>query len=255
MDSDDDIPIASLGAKLHKPATPPKPPAPIPKISKPPQTASVATVSSSSILTASELARKKKLKAMKKFLKNQAAGGKRSRDDDDDDFEKSKKKASSSKPKGPPKPPAPPKKLKEQDKAERINQAMKAHLWWEAEPLPAGQQWRSMEHCGVAFPEEYEAHGVKMLYDGKEITLTKEGEEAANFFAAMDPNGMHLKNDATAKVRSQATRTRAKPDDDEHVYAGPLFTHVCAPRPTCLCSHMSVLRRSSSRTSSTTGRR
>ena len=57
-----------------------------------------------------------------------------------------------------------------------------------------------MEHAGVSFPEDYVPHGIKMLYDGKPIDLTPLQEEAATFFAGMDPDGMHLGNPTTAPI-------------------------------------------------------
>ncbi len=37
-----------------------------------------------------------------------------------------------------------------------------AEWWKEEEPLPDGKKWRFLEHNGVIFPPEYQAHGVKM---------------------------------------------------------------------------------------------
>merc|ERR1712170_18688 len=84
-----------------------------------------------------------------------------------------------------------PKKL---EKADRIAHAMQSFLWWDAKDPPKGCQWGTMEHAGVSFTEKYVPHGVKMLYNGKEVTLSPAEEEAATFFAAMDPEGMHLGN-------------------------------------------------------------
>lgn len=92
------------------------------------------------------------------------------------------------------------KKLKALDKTERLTFAMQSFLWWDAEDPPAGHQWRTMEHAGVSFPEPYVPHGVKMKYDGEEVDLTPPQEEAATFFAAMDPEGMHLGNPKTADI-------------------------------------------------------
>jgi len=90
--------------------------------------------------------------------------------------------------------------LKQLDKSERISHAMQAYLWWNADDPPKGQQWCKMEHAGVSFPEAYDPHGVKMRYDGKEVDLTPVEEEAATFFAAMDPDGMHLGNSKTKPI-------------------------------------------------------
>ena len=72
----------------------------------------------------------------------------------------------------------PAKELKKMEKAERLQYAMQAFLWWNAEELPEGYQWNTMEHAGVSFPEPYVPHNIKMKYDGKEITLTPVQEEA-----------------------------------------------------------------------------
>eukprot|EP00815_Leptocylindrus_aporus_P003941 CAMPEP_0116075842 /NCGR_PEP_ID=MMETSP0322-20121206/16875_1 /TAXON_ID=163516 /ORGANISM="Leptocylindrus danicus var. apora, Strain B651" /LENGTH=820 /DNA_ID=CAMNT_0003565977 /DNA_START=153 /DNA_END=2615 /DNA_ORIENTATION=- len=91
-------------------------------------------------------------------------------------------------------------KLKELDMADRLNAAMQAYLWWEAPTLKAGEQWLSMEHAGVCFADDYEPHGIKMKYDGQEVELSSAEEEAATFFAAVDPEGMHLGNPKTAPI-------------------------------------------------------
>lgn len=90
--------------------------------------------------------------------------------------------------------------LKKLDKTERLQYAMQSFLWWEAPVLAEGMNWSTMEHSGVSFPEEYQPHGVKMLYDGEPVDLTPAQEEAATFFAAMDPDGMHLGNPKTAPI-------------------------------------------------------
>lgn len=72
----------------------------------------------------------------------------------------------------------PKKQLKELDKSQRLQFAMQSFLWWDAEEPPEGCQWGTMEHSGVSFPEPYVPHGIKMKYDGQEIDLTPEQEEA-----------------------------------------------------------------------------
>ncbi|KAL6212863.1 hypothetical protein ACLB2K_018078 [Fragaria x ananassa] len=47
------------------------------------------------------------------------------------------------------------------------------------------QKWTSLVHNGVIFPPPYEPHGVKMLYNGKQVDLTPEQEEVATMFAMM----------------------------------------------------------------------
>jgi len=92
------------------------------------------------------------------------------------------------------------KTLKKMDKMERLSNGMKAHLWWEAPDPPTGCQWTTMEHAGVSFPDPYEPHNIRMKYDGEPVVLTPPQEEAATFFAAMDPDGMHLGNPKTAPI-------------------------------------------------------
>ena len=60
--------------------------------------------------------------------------------------------------------------------------------WWEAEATKAMKKhptwkWATLQHAGVIFHPPYVPHGVKMLYDGKPVTLSPEAEEAATFFA------------------------------------------------------------------------
>ena len=67
--------------------------------------------------------------------------------------------------------------LKKLEKADRLQHAMQAFLWWDAPEPPAGCQWNTMEHAGVSFPEPYEPHGIKMKYDGKDVDLNPVEEE------------------------------------------------------------------------------
>ncbi|CAM9788301.1 unnamed protein product, partial [Chrysoparadoxa australica] len=83
-------------------------------------------------------------------------------------------------------------------KLELIDQALRAYKWWEAPALPPGRQWNTIEHNGVNFPPEYEAHGIKLLYDQDEVELTPEQEEVATFYANMPPDGPQVHK--TAKV-------------------------------------------------------
>lgn len=47
------------------------------------------------------------------------------------------------------------------------------------------KRWNTFEHNGVLFPPDYITHGVKIKYDGVEVTLSPEQEEAATFYAVM----------------------------------------------------------------------
>ncbi|KAL8025134.1 putative DNA topoisomerase I, DNA breaking-rejoining enzyme, catalytic core [Plasmopara halstedii] len=91
-------------------------------------------------------------------------------------------------------------KLKVHSKAERLDMAIKAFRWWNAEELPEGIQWRTLEHNGVMFPPPYKPHHVPLLYNGKEIELTPSQEEVASFYAAIPKDGPQLGNPKTAKI-------------------------------------------------------
>ena len=73
------------------------------------------------------------------------------------------------------------KKLKKLEKTDRMVRAMQSFLWWDAPEPPEGCQWSTMEHAGPSFTENYEPHGVKMKYDGKEVDLNPLEEEAYVF--------------------------------------------------------------------------
>ena len=45
------------------------------------------------------------------------------------------------------------------------------------------KQWDTLEHNGVIFYPDYEPIKVPIIYDGKEIELNEEAEEAAIFYA------------------------------------------------------------------------
>uniref|UniRef100_K3WII9 DNA topoisomerase I n=1 Tax=Globisporangium ultimum (strain ATCC 200006 / CBS 805.95 / DAOM BR144) TaxID=431595 RepID=K3WII9_GLOUD len=94
-------------------------------------------------------------------------------------------------------------KLKVHSKAERLDMAIKAYRWWNAEELPEGIQWRSLEHNGVMFPPAYIPHHVPMVYDGKEVKLTATQEEIASFYAAIPKDGPQLGTPTIAKKFNQ----------------------------------------------------
>ncbi|GAA6002945.1 hypothetical protein JCM10207_001912 [Rhodosporidiobolus poonsookiae] len=57
--------------------------------------------------------------------------------------------------------------------------------WWDNYDGDSEEKWKTLEHNGVMFPPEYEPHGIKMKYSGKEVDLPPEAEEVASFFAAI----------------------------------------------------------------------
>lgn len=66
-------------------------------------------------------------------------------------------------------------------------------------------KWNTLVHSGVLFPPEYEAHGVKMLYDGRPVELTPEQEEVARcpcacFHTLSPPCLVHLFSSAVSSV-------------------------------------------------------
>ncbi|KDO34473.1 hypothetical protein SPRG_00537 [Saprolegnia parasitica CBS 223.65] len=91
-------------------------------------------------------------------------------------------------------------KLKVQSKSERLDMAIKAYRWWNAEELPEDIQWRTLEHNGVMFPPSYEPHGVPLYYDNQPVELTPAQEEIASFYAAMPLDGPQLGNPKTSEM-------------------------------------------------------
>lgn len=73
------------------------------------------------------------------------------------------------------------------------------YAWWNApKPEDDSIKWQTLEHNGVLFAPKYEPlpKNIKMLYDGKPITLSPEAEEVATFWVAMMTPGSahHLEN-------------------------------------------------------------
>ncbi|XP_063716322.1 DNA topoisomerase I, mitochondrial-like [Symsagittifera roscoffensis] len=59
--------------------------------------------------------------------------------------------------------------------------------WWEEEPLPEGQRWRTLEHKGIVLAPPYVRmpDHVHFYYDGKPLRLSEASEEVATFYAKM----------------------------------------------------------------------
>ncbi|KAG7813308.1 hypothetical protein KL921_000854 [Ogataea angusta] len=82
-------------------------------------------------------------------------------------------------------------KVKTEDEAEEEEK----YKWWEQQDLNDEIVWDTLEHNGVIFPPEYEplpSH-VKLIYDGKPVSLPPAAEEVAGFFAALLESD-HAKN-------------------------------------------------------------
>lgn len=88
-----------------------------------------------------------------------------------------------------------PRKFKGMTRAEKIEQAMKVYKWWEEPVHEDGRQWESLEHNGAHFAPEYQPHGVKLKYDGEDVTLTPLQEEVATFYASVSfpPARVHVR--------------------------------------------------------------
>ncbi|KAL8850447.1 MAG: hypothetical protein Q9221_004589 [Calogaya cf. arnoldii] len=62
------------------------------------------------------------------------------------------------------------------------------YRWWEDPTKGDGTtKWTTLEHAGVVFPPPYEPlpRNVKLLYDGRPVSLAPEAEEVATFFGSM----------------------------------------------------------------------
>lgn len=148
---------------------------------------------------------------------------------------------------------APNKALKKLDKSERLQFAMQSFLWWNAQEPPAGCQWSKLEHAGVSFPDPYQPHRIPLLYEGKPLALTPAQEEAATFFAAMDPDGMHL-----GKTRRWRQTARSRAASLAPVLADLVpqtFSSLLSFRSSSACQAIRKRQKSSSATGSTTLRR
>ena len=50
-------------------------------------------------------------------------------------------------------------------------------------PKPSKYKWTTLSHNGVKFPEEYIQKNIPIIYDGRELLLTKDAEEIAFLYA------------------------------------------------------------------------
>lgn len=85
------------------------------------------------------------------------------------------------------------KSAKEEDEEEE------GYEWWNApKPEDDSIKWQTLEHNGVLFAPAYEPlpKHVKLKYDGQDVTLPLEAEEAASFWVAMmtPASSHHLEN-------------------------------------------------------------
>ncbi|KAJ3091530.1 DNA topoisomerase 1, partial [Quaeritorhiza haematococci] len=76
-------------------------------------------------------------------------------------------------------------KAKKKTEEEQEQEDEDTYKWWLDQNKDDSIKWQTLEHNGPLFPPPYEPHGVKMIYDGKTVTLEPEAEEVATFFAAL----------------------------------------------------------------------
>ena len=113
--------------------------------------------------------------------------------DDDEPIARKAKPITSSSKKDPKKVtgPSPKKKVKKEEtpgsedlEADEEEQ----YKWWEDPTKGDGtQKWSTLEHNGVVFPPPYEPlpKRVKLIYDGKPVSMHPDAEEIAGFFGSM----------------------------------------------------------------------
>lgn len=69
----------------------------------------------------------------------------------------------------------------------KVEEEPEVWKWWEEEKRADGVKWNTLEHKGPVFAPAYERlpKNVRFFYDGKEMHLSEETEEAATFYAKM----------------------------------------------------------------------
>jgi DNA topoisomerase-1 len=154
-----------------------------------------STTKSTSSETKKKKKKKKKDKKVKKKKKKDKKDKKRKSSSSSSSSAKPAKRARTKKASGPKKP-----KAKTLTQTQQLDRAMKAYRWWEADALPPGVKWQTLEHHGVHFPPAYTPHGVSILYEGNPVVLTPVQEEMASFYAGMALDGPQLSDPKIAKV-------------------------------------------------------
>ncbi|KAF1989666.1 DNA topoisomerase 1 [Aulographum hederae CBS 113979] len=80
--------------------------------------------------------------------------------------------------------------LEAQEEEEQYN-------WWDDPSKSDGtKKWTTLQHNGVVFPPAYEPlpSSVKLIYDGKPVSLHEEAEEIAGFYGAMLNSTVNVTN-------------------------------------------------------------
>ncbi|KAF2459820.1 DNA topoisomerase I [Lineolata rhizophorae] len=126
--------------------------------------------------------------------KRQSNGVKNAKSDDDVPLSKVPAKKGKGKPDVKSESATPVKKGKAVKKEEKTEEDMQAeaeeeeYRWWEDPTKGDGTiKWTTLEHNGVIFPPPYELlpKKVKLVYDGKPVSLHPEAEEVATFYGSM----------------------------------------------------------------------
>ncbi|KAL8766002.1 MAG: hypothetical protein Q9209_007091 [Squamulea sp. 1 TL-2023] len=81
-----------------------------------------------------------------------------------------------------------PMKKEETEQDQEAEDEEEEYRWWEDPTKGDGTtKWTTLEHAGVVFPPPYEPlpKNVRLLYDGRPVTLAPEAEEVATFFGSM----------------------------------------------------------------------
>ncbi|OAA78075.1 topoisomerase I [Akanthomyces lecanii RCEF 1005] len=125
--------------------------------------------------------------------KRKSNGVKKEESDSDAPISKKAKAATSAK-KGKVTPAKEAKKAAKEEEEEE-----EGYEWWNApKPEDDSIKWQTLEHNGVLFAPAYEPlpKHVKLKYDGQDVTLPLEAEEAASFWVAMmtPASSHHLEN-------------------------------------------------------------
>jgi DNA topoisomerase-1 len=80
------------------------------------------------------------------------------------------------------------KSARREETAEDDEEAEEEARWWDNPMANDGtKKWDTLEHAGVVFPPPYELlpKHIKMLYDGKPVSMHPDAEEVAGFFGSM----------------------------------------------------------------------
>lgn len=124
--------------------------------------------------------KKKDKKRDKEKDRNKVKVKKEEEEEEEEDFKPAAKRKKVKDEKVKDEKPTPKKKKKEEEEED-------VWRWWDEEPHADGVKWKTMEHNGPYFPDEYEPlpKSIRFHYDGKVMPLSIGAEEVATFYAKM----------------------------------------------------------------------